>query len=124
MSIDKQIAELISALDRNTAALEKAVPSATTASSDKADKTGKPAKTGAEGKAAESKVTQDQVNAALIKIKDDFGMDEAKAIIKAHGKCEKMSEIKPAMFKDVFDAAVARHDELSSGAQASGDDDI
>ncbi len=122
MSIDTQIADLISALDRNTAALEKA-GGATPAAAAPARASKKDSPAPAAAAAAEPKVTQDQVNAALIKIKDDFGMDEAKAIISAHGKCSKMSEIKPAVFQAVFDAAVARHAELSAGA-SSDDGDI
>ena len=95
MSIDVQIAALITALNANTAALEKAAGSVSTGSTEKVEtKTTKTTKT--EKKEEAPKVTQEEVNAALIKIKDDFGMPEAKKIISEVGGVEKMAGIKPA----------------------------
>jgi nitrogenase molybdenum-iron protein alpha/beta subunit len=121
MSIDKSIADLIAALDRNTAALQGAAgTTSAAASTEKAEKTTK----GKATKEEAAKVTQEQVNAALIKIKDDFGMEHAKAIITDIGKAAKMAEIKPAQYQAVYDAAVKKHAELSEGGSEGGDDDI
>jgi hypothetical protein len=120
MSVDAQIAALIAALNANTEALKANASGAatTTAAADKP--TGKGKATAETKKADEPKITQDQVNAALIKIKDDFGMEHAKTVISEHGKVAKMSEIKPAQFQAVFDAAVAKHAELT--AEAAGEE--
>lgn len=123
MSIETLLTELKEALDRNTAALEKAAGAAPAAAATTADA---PASTGKRGRPAAAKddtpkVTQEQVNAALIKLKDDFGMPEAKKIIVEFGKCEKMAEIKPAQYQAVLNAAVEKHAELSEGGS---DDDI
>ena len=111
MSIEKHLTDLKEALDRNTDALLKAGNTAAPAAETKTTK-------GAGKAPAAEKITQEQVNAALIKIKDDFGMEEAKGVIKSHGKVEKMSEIKPAQYQAVFDAAIARHAELTEGGGA------
>lgn len=120
MSIDSAIAALTAALNANTAALEKyagAAPSAGAAET----KTTK-GKAGADTKKAdEPKVTQEMVNAALIKIKDAFGMPEAKNVIKEFGLVDKMADIKPAQFKAVLEGAIAKFDELTAAAEG-GDD--
>lgn len=117
MSIDVQIAALIAALNANTEALKAAGGSAPAATTEKATKA-KAEKT----KDETPKITQEQVNAALIKIKDDFGMPEAKKIITDVGGVEKMAEIKPAEYQAVYDAAVAKHAELSAGGSSEDDD--
>jgi hypothetical protein len=109
MNIEQLIATLIAALNANTEALNKAGGAAPAAGAEKTTKA-KPAAV-----KDEPKITQDMVNAALVKIKDDFGMPEAKVIIKDVGKVDKMSDIKPATFQAVYDAAVARHAELTAG---------
>lgn len=122
MSIDAQIAALIAALNANTEALLKS-GGTSAAATDKADT--KPAGKGkAEKKEEAPKITQEQVNAALIKIKEDFGMDKAKEVIKEFGKVDKMAEIKPAQFQAVFDAAVAKHAELTEAGSGDGDGDM
>ena len=113
MSIDAQIAALTAALNANTEALLKS-GGTTAAATDKAD-TKPVGKAKAEKKEEAPKITQEQVNAALIKIKDDFGMDKAKEVIKEFGKVDKMAEIKPAQYQAVYDAAIAKHAELSEG---------
>lgn len=117
MSIEALLTSLKESIDRNTAALEKVGIAAPAAANNEG---GKKAGKGA-SKTEEPKVTQEQVNAALIKIKDDFGMEHAKTVIKEYGKCDKMAEIKPAQYQAVYDAAVAKHAELSGGA--GGEDD-
>lgn len=114
MSIEALLTSLKESIDRNTAALEKAGGSASTTTPVANGEGGKKAGKGA-SKTEEPKVTQEQVNAALIKIKDDFGMEHAKTVIKEYGKCDKMAEIKPAQYQAVYDAAVAKHAELSGG---------
>ena len=61
------------------------------------------------------------VNAALIKIKDSFGMPEAKLVIKEFGLVDKMADIKPAQFKAVLEGAVAKFDELTAAAEGGED---
>lgn len=120
MSIEALMTELRDALNANTEALKAAAASGGAAVTDKAE----PKATGKgkadKGKEEAPKITQEQVNAALIKIKDDFGMEHAKAVIKEFGKVDKMAEIKPAQFQAIFDAAVAKHAELSE----AGDGDM
>lgn len=119
MSIDAAILALTAALNANTAALEKAAGAAPSAGETKTTTKGKVA---AETKKAdEPKVTQEQVNAALIKIKDSFGMPEAKTVIKEFGLVDKMADIKPAQFKAVLEGAIAKFDELTAAAEG-GDD--
>lgn len=126
MSIEALITGLKESIDRNTEALLKMSGSASSASAPAA--TEKPAATKGKGKPAakdEDKVTQEQMNAALVKLKDDFSMDEAKAVITEHGAgAKKMVEVKPAQYKAVYDAAVARHAELSEGGSGDDDDDM
>lgn len=125
MSIDKSIAELTAALDRNTAALLAAAGAgAAAAAAPAAEKAGKTEKAAKTEKKEEPKITQDQVNAALIKIKDDYGMEHAKEVIKEQGKCDRMADIKPAQYQAVYDAAVAKHAELSEAANGGGGGDL
>lgn len=123
MSIDQAIAALTAALNANTAALEKSAGAAPDAAEKPAAGKGKGA---AETKKADGpKVTQEQVNAALIKIKDAFGMPEAKTVIKEFGLVDKMADIKPAQFKAVLEGAIAKFDELTAAAEGGdgkGDD--
>lgn len=119
MSIDSAIAALTAALIANTAALEKSAGAAPAAAETKTTTKGK---AGADTKKVdEPKVTQEQVNAALIKIKDSFGMPEAKTVIKEFGLVDKMADIKPAQFKAVLEGAIAKFDELTAAAEG-GDD--
>jgi len=112
MSIEALMTELRDALNANTEALKAAASGAAVAEKVETKAAGK-AK--AEKKEEAPKITQEQVNAALIKIKDDFGMDKAKEVIKEFGKVDKMAEIKPAQYQAVYDAAIAKHAELSEG---------
>lgn len=119
MSIEALLTSLKESIDRNTAALEKAGGSATTTTAAANNEGGKKGGKAA-SKTEEPKVTQEQMNAALIKIKDDFGMEHAKTVIKEHGNCDRMAEIKPAQYQAVYGAAIAKHAELSGGD--GGDD--
>lgn len=127
MSIETLLSELKASVDRNTEALLAlakggSAPAATTEKKETV-KTEKKETTKTEKK-EEAKLTQDQVNAALIKLKDKFGMEHAKAIISEQGKAAKMAEIKPAQFQAVYDAAVAKYEELENGGkqEEAGDD--
>ncbi len=122
MSIETLLSELKESIDRNTEALMKAGGTVAAAASDKPSGRGRGAK--AEKEAEAPKITQEQVNAALIKLKDDFGMPEAKKVITEVGGVEKMAEIKPAKYQAVYDAAVARHAELTEGGGAGGEDEM
>lgn len=121
MSIDAAILALTAALNANTAALEKAAGATTSAGAGETKTTGKGKTTAETKKTDEPKVTQEQVNAALIKIKDAFGMPEAKTVIKEFGLVDKMADIKPAQFKAVLEGAIAKFDELTAAAEGGED---
>jgi hypothetical protein len=118
------IQALIDALDRNTAAhLGKAA--ATTAPAGEATKPAAgAAKAGTKAPAAAKgpKVTFDQVSAALMKIKDDFGFPEAKTIITSFG-ADKMSELKESDYTKILPVAEARYEELSTNAPSDPEDE-
>ena len=115
MSIEVLMTELRDALNANTEALKAAASGAAVAENVENVETKAAGKAKAEKKEQAPKITQEQVNAALIKIKDDFGMDKAKEVIKEFGKVDKMAEIKPAQYQAVYDAAITKHAELSEG---------
>lgn len=122
MSIDSAIAALTAALIANTAALTAAAASGANISTSTGETKSTKGKAGADTKKVdEPKVTQEMVNAALIKIKDAFGMPEAKTVIKEFGLVDKMADIKPAQFKAVLEGAIAKFDELTAAAEG-GDD--
>jgi hypothetical protein len=126
MSVDAKIDSLIEALNRNTEALLGAKDAGVAAGA------AAPAKTTAAKGAAKTtaaaktpSLTQDQVIAALTTLKDDFNLDEAKKIVTSVGGVDKMKEIPPEKFQVVYDAATARHAELTAeaaGGGSSGDD--
>lgn len=115
MSIEALAQSLIEALDRNTQALLAQGGKATTAAApaDKgkpaADK-GKPAAKKEE--AAKPKHTEDEVVAAISKLKDDFNVDEAKAIVKKLGFA-KMADITPDKYDEAVELAEKRYEELT-----------
>lgn len=116
MQID--LSPLIDALDRNTAALKA---NGGAAAADTAATKPKPAGKGAAK--AKPTHTYDEMSAALMKIKDDFGIDAAKAVYIPHGYT-KMSEIKESDYDKIYDEAVDAHTKLSDeagGGEESGD---
>jgi len=131
MSIEQLLADLKEAVEKNTAALERlsvggasgstTSTSTSTAADEPAKRTRKPAADKEPAADKKPEVTQEQMQAALIKIKDDFGMDKAKEVIKEAGGVDKMGDIKPAKYAAVFEAAVAKHAELSGGDEDGGD---
>lgn len=121
MAIEQLITDLITALNENTAALlsgTTATAPTDKVSADKPAKTGKSAKVEADDK---PKHTQEQVNAALIKIKDDFGIEPARTIFKKY-KYDKMGDIKPQHFDAIFAEAEKVHAELSAVADSTEED--
>lgn len=70
---------------------------------------------------AKPKHSRDEVNAALVKLKDDCGGDVAKAIIKDVGGVNKMADIPDDKLDAVFKAAEDKHAEMVNDG---GDDDI
>lgn len=73
--------------------------------------------------AAKPTKTQAEVNAALIKLKDTYSDAAlAKDIIRNVGGVEKMGEIPPEKYDAVYEAAVAKFDELATKATESEDD--
>lgn len=110
--IEQLIKDLIEALKANTAAISGGVvvaaettTTATKGKGKKADAT----------EAAKPEHSQEEVTAALIKIKDDFGIEHARAVMKKH-KYEKMGDIKPEHFDAIFAEAEALHVSLSEEA--------
>lgn len=129
MSIEALLTSLKESVDRNTEALNalaasggKPAAAETTSSSGKTGKAAKVGKTEAAETAAATgpKHTKEEVDAALIKIKDDFDLSHAKAIIKEVAKVDKMGDIPADKYDAVYDAAVAKHAELSAaGGEAA-----
>lgn len=123
--IEQLIKDLIAAVNANTAAVNAlaAAGGATTtaaATTEAAAEVKKPAKKAAKAEAAEPEVakpehTQAEVTAALVKIKDDFGIEHAREIL-AKYKYAKMADIKPEHFDAVFAEAEAKHAELTAEA--------
>lgn len=124
MSIEALLTSLKEALDANTEALNRVAASggATTTAKENSGETSPRGRKPKETTTEPAKITQDMVNAALIKIKDEFGMEQAKTVIQEAGGVAKMAEIKPAKFQAVYEAAVAKYEELSNGGGGSNDE--
>lgn len=130
MSIEKLLQEHIEALNANTAALEAlvkqgggAAPTKTTSKESAPDKTSKTSEKS--GKTSKGKVTtQDEMTAALLKLKDDFGLPHAKKVMKKYG-FEKMAEVTEEFYDKVKVDAVKLYEKLSeeSGEEEEGSDD-
>ena len=126
-SIVKHLARIANSLEVIEGAARGAgAPAGKPAASDaKVDKgTTKPETKKAETKKEETakpKHSRDEVNAALVKLKDDCGGDVAKAIIKDVGGVNKMADIPDDKLDAVFKAAEEKHAEMVNDA---GDDDI
>lgn len=102
MSIEKALADLTAALIANTEAVQALQKSqggkaAAGKAADKEDADTKPAaKTTGKTKPAASdddEISEEVMKAALNKVKEDLGSDEAKKIIKSVAKVEKMADI-------------------------------
>lgn len=123
MAIEQLLQTLIASLDANTAAL---VAAGGGKSADKETTTEKAAAktttTKKPAKPAEDAITQEVMKAALNKVKEDLGSEEAKKIIKSHGKADKLAEIE----EEKYAAVVAQCEKVLKAAEdssASGDDD-
>lgn len=126
--IESLIEKLITALDANTEALKSGAGAVGATGDTKSAKAAKgAAETGDKpAKAAKSTKptkTQAEVNAALIKLKDTFKAEEAKAIITGVGGVERMGEIPESKYDEVYEAAVARFEKLTADTEGSGEDD-
>lgn len=113
MSLEDKIEALTIAINANTAALSGGAASTTNAASTKASTT--------KGKTSASKPKRsiEEAQAAVTKIKDEFGLENAKDVLKSC-KVEKLASITDATAEKVFAAAEAKYEELSC---SSGDTD-
>jgi hypothetical protein len=71
--------------------------------------------------AAKPTHTRDEMNAALIKLKDDCGKEIAAAVIKDISGVVKMADIPEAKFDEVFAAAEKEHAERVGGSDEPED---
>lgn len=121
MSIEKLLADLIAALEANTAALEGAAGSSKTSSSSsskgKTETASGKGKTSSKGKS--EGVSQDDMNAALLKLKDDYGIEHAKKVMKKHGFA-KMAEITEDKYAVVLKDATKAYEAL---AESEGEEE-
>lgn len=123
MSLEQALAANTEALKAHTVAIlgagvlaSQSDAKTTTAAKTTATKTTAAAKT----TKAKPVHTVEQAQAALVKIKDEFGLSEAKAILAAH-EIDKMANIKAEQADAVFAAAEARYTELSGGEADEGE---
>lgn len=118
MTIETLIENLITALNENTEALKSAGKGATSSAEATGDKTtGKTKSAEKADKVKKPTKTQAEMNAALIALKDKFGGDKAKEIIKSVGGVEKMAEIPEDKYDLVFAAAEAKYAELEEDGE-------
>lgn len=87
---------------------------APTTSKTKADGEDKPAK---QAKSSKPKVSQEEMQAALTKVKDGLGVPAAKAIIKEVGGVAKMDDIPEAKYEAVFKACEEKLNEETSSEE-------
>lgn len=118
MSIEEKIDRLTAALEANTAALLGA--SGGTAKAAPKDKPAADKPKGGGKKKPEHNV--DETTAALVKIKDEFGIEHAREILKKHGFA-KMAEMTEDKYDAIFADAEAKYAELKGEAGGDGDDD-
>lgn len=116
MSIEEALAKLTAAVEANTAAV-KAAGGAKPAAETKTDKPASTKSTKTE--TAKPKHDRSAVNAALEKVKDDKGVEDAKKIISEVGGVAARKDIP----EDKFDAVVAACEKVLA-AGASDDDDL
>jgi len=83
----------------------------------KADSEDKPVKT---TKTTKPKVSQEDMQAALTKVKENHGVPAAKAVIKEYGGVAKMDDIPESKYEAVFNAC---QEKLAEAEAAGGDDD-
>lgn len=129
MSIEKLLQDHIEALNANTAALEALVKQGGGATSGKKtekteETTGKTGKAGKTEKSSKSAApTQDEMTAALLKLKDDYGIEHAKKVMKKHGFA-KMAEITEDKYAAVLKDAVKAYEALESEGEGEDEGDM
>lgn len=112
MSIEDAILKLAAALEANTAAvLASGGTAAAAPAAEKTTKATKATKGETTTEKAAPKVTRDEVNAALEKVKEKFGVEEAKSIISGAGKAPKRADIAEDNFAAVVAACAAKMEE-------------
>lgn len=127
--IEPLIEKLITALDANTEALKSGASAVGATGETKPQKASKGVAETGETKPAKAPKstkptkTQAEVNAALIKLKDTYKAEEAKAIITKVGGVDRMGEIPEDKYDEVYNAAVKRFDELSAETGEGAADD-
>lgn len=132
MDLNQFGADLIKHLSRIANSLEaieskagKAAPAAAASSTATVDKgVSKPvakAEKAEKKEAAKPKHTRDEMNAALVKLKDDCGKEQAAAVIKEVGGVAKMADIPDDKIDAVFDAAEAKHADMVGDVEEAGD---
>lgn len=120
MSIETLISDLISAINANTEALKSAPKAEKPAAAPKAEKPAAPAPAPVEEKKPEppKQKSGDEVTAALNKLKEKFGAEPAKTIIKNCGFA-KLAELLTDGTKNTlaYDMATSKFEELSKEAE-------
>lgn len=120
MSLEQKIEALTAAIEANTAAMKSTGGTAAgaTGKTEKVEKTTKTTKTTTK----KSEHSVEEAQAVLIKIKDEFGIDNAREVLKKHGVA-KMAEIPADKADAVFADATAKYEELTGDGDVDGDVD-
>lgn len=124
MSIEKLLGDLIEAVNANTEALKSGgSTSGKAATNDDAGDGGKATTGRGRGRSApkddKPKHTAEDVKAAAVKVKEELGTKEAKALIKKHG-ADELAKLKPEVYSDfIADCEKA----LNGGDDEGGGDD-
>lgn len=116
MSLEQELQANTAAIEALTAALK----GAGTAPADKPAAAPKTEKAAPKGKAKKSEHTLEEAQKALIKIKDDFDMKHAKDVLGEFG-IDKMANIPEDKIDAIYDAAIAKHAELSDEGGGGSD---
>lgn len=130
MSIEQHLTALTVALEDNTAALNKFLASgvSTSAKAEVSAVSGETtaAKSKTKAKSAEPEKpkspvhTQSETTAAIIKVKDAFGIDEAKKVVESLGFA-RMSDITEDKYDEAFALAEKVFNELTQAADSEED---
>lgn len=119
MSLEQKIEALTAALNANTEALKFVSGSTPAPAASEKAPAAKSKSTKAE-KPAGPVHSVEATCALLTKIKDEFGLQHAKDVLKECG-LEKMAGVDDKNTDKVFDKAEAKYEELSSGSDAEED---
>lgn len=118
MSIEKLLGDLIEAVNANTEALKSGGGTGGKAGNDEAGTTARGRGRSAASKDDKPKHTAEDVKAAAVKVKEELGTKDAKALIKKHG-AEELAKLKP----EVYDAFIADCEKALKGDGVDGDGD-